>query len=421
MTNKTVIIGGGIAGLTASIYLAREGHKVLVLEKSGNIGGRAITTNKNGFKFNLGPHALYKGGEGLKILQELGIEISGNIPLAKGYGYYKDKLSLLPVCLYSLFTTQLLSSLQAKIECGKLINKLYNLDITKIPDISLSQWITENIKNNEVKALFEGLTRVWTYSSDTKNQSAKMVIKQGQIALKENVYYLDYGWQSLVDKLIDKATKLGVEIIKSHSVEKIIKNDKDITVYLSDNSNMSADSVIIATNPKVASKLIYNGVLEKYSMNTRPVRAACLDLALNKLPNPDITFIIGIDQNLYYSVHSNYAKLTDKKGVVLHVAKYLSENEYGHKAEKELEHLMDIAQPGWKNEVIEKRFLPNMIVSNDIFPVDNKNRAKVKIENLDGIYLCGDWVGNNGLLADASFSSAKEAAKLILNNSLVLK
>lgn len=422
MKNKTVIIGGGISGLTAAIYLAKAGQKVTIYEKSSNLGGRAITTDKNGFKFNLGPHALYKGGEGVKILQELGISISGRLPEAKGYGYNKNKLSLLPVGLYSLFTTQLLSSFQAKIELGKLLTKLFTIDTEKIKDISLSEWLYQNIKNEEVRNLFQGLTRVWTYSCDTKNQNARAVIKQGQLALKENVYYLDNGWQSLIDSLTDKAIKAGVEIVRSCNAEKITNNTKDVTIHFSNNITVNADYVIVAASPQIASSLIDNKALKKYAEQAKPARAACLDLALKKLPNPDVTFIVGVDQNLYYSVHSNYANLTtDKEGVVLHVAKYLSENEDGHNAEKELEHLMDIAQPNWKNEILEKRFLPNMIVSNNIYPVNSTDRAKVEIPDLKNVYFCGDWVGNKGLLADASFSSAKEAAKLILANNLVLK
>ena len=32
------IVGGGLAGLTASIYLAKAGKKVIVLEKSSQFG-----------------------------------------------------------------------------------------------------------------------------------------------------------------------------------------------------------------------------------------------------------------------------------------------------------------------------------------------------------------------------------------------
>ena len=40
------IVGGGLAGLTASIYLAKAGKKVIVLEKSSQFGGRGMTINK---------------------------------------------------------------------------------------------------------------------------------------------------------------------------------------------------------------------------------------------------------------------------------------------------------------------------------------------------------------------------------------
>lgn len=53
------IVGGGLAGLTASIYLAKAGRKVIVLEKSSRFGGRGMTINKNGICMNLGAHALY--------------------------------------------------------------------------------------------------------------------------------------------------------------------------------------------------------------------------------------------------------------------------------------------------------------------------------------------------------------------------
>ncbi len=44
MTYDVVIIGGGIAGLTASIYAARGGLKTLILEK-GQLGGQIINSN----------------------------------------------------------------------------------------------------------------------------------------------------------------------------------------------------------------------------------------------------------------------------------------------------------------------------------------------------------------------------------------
>jgi phytoene desaturase len=55
MTTPVVIIGGGIAGLAASALLARDGYDVTLLEKHAEVGGRAGTWSKDGFRFDTGP------------------------------------------------------------------------------------------------------------------------------------------------------------------------------------------------------------------------------------------------------------------------------------------------------------------------------------------------------------------------------
>ena len=44
-----VVIGGGVAGLAAASYLARQGKQVRSLEQSHAVGGRARTKQQDGF------------------------------------------------------------------------------------------------------------------------------------------------------------------------------------------------------------------------------------------------------------------------------------------------------------------------------------------------------------------------------------
>lgn len=52
---KTVIIGGGIAGLATAALLAKEGHNVTIFERGDRVGGRAGTVEREGFRFDTGP------------------------------------------------------------------------------------------------------------------------------------------------------------------------------------------------------------------------------------------------------------------------------------------------------------------------------------------------------------------------------
>jgi phytoene desaturase len=52
---NVVIVGAGIGGLSLAALLGKDGHKVTVLEKNNQIGGRAMIYKEKGFTFDMGP------------------------------------------------------------------------------------------------------------------------------------------------------------------------------------------------------------------------------------------------------------------------------------------------------------------------------------------------------------------------------
>lgn len=54
-TKQIIVIGAGFAGLAAASLLAKQGFKVIILEKNDQAGGRARVWEKDGFKFDMGP------------------------------------------------------------------------------------------------------------------------------------------------------------------------------------------------------------------------------------------------------------------------------------------------------------------------------------------------------------------------------
>lgn len=53
--SRVVVIGAGLAGLSAACHLIGQGHHVTVLERADGPGGRGMRVEQDGFTFDLGP------------------------------------------------------------------------------------------------------------------------------------------------------------------------------------------------------------------------------------------------------------------------------------------------------------------------------------------------------------------------------
>jgi protoporphyrinogen oxidase len=73
--NRIVIVGAGMAGLTAAVYLTRNHYNVLLLDKNNRIGGLVNTFNQDGFFFDAGPRAFVNSGIVKPMLKQLGIPL----------------------------------------------------------------------------------------------------------------------------------------------------------------------------------------------------------------------------------------------------------------------------------------------------------------------------------------------------------
>ncbi|MFO7756362.1 MAG: NAD(P)/FAD-dependent oxidoreductase [Bacteroidales bacterium] len=83
----TIVVGGGIAGLTSSAYLARGGQKVLLIEKNKELGGLVNTFSRDGFHFDAGVRALLDAGIILPMLEQLDIHLDFvKSPVSLGVG-----------------------------------------------------------------------------------------------------------------------------------------------------------------------------------------------------------------------------------------------------------------------------------------------------------------------------------------------
>lgn len=412
---QIAVVGAGLGGLIAAHQLTAGGAKVTVFERDHHAGGRAQTLSRDGFHLNLGPHALYAAGEANKFLHSIGIKAAGTMPDPKRLALFEGKVYDLPASPGTVLSTKLMS-IGEKFEFGLLMQSIGSTDWSKAMSVSLENYLDTKLKSEHLRTIIKAFARLNTYGNNPTKISAGAVFEQIKIGL-QGVYYLDNGWASIVAD-VQKTLAGTVEFKYESKVELIESTDNGVEITVGGVKHRF-DHVILAVPPNVIEKVAPAAIPPEVSKNILPSKAACLDVCLKKLPNPENEFALGIDEPLYYSVHSNAAKLAPDGGAMIHLAVYLGEGEGTHEHETRLLQLLDQLQPGWRNELVFKRFLPNMNASLGIplAELDGSYAvASPAVPHMKGVYIVGDYVGRGAMLVDQSAKCALEAADAILQS-----
>lgn len=417
-TYETIIIGGGLAGLTAAILLAERGQKVIIYERAAEVGGRAQTRDRDGFKFNFGPHALYRGNAGFKILKEMGIELSGDIPK---YGKHPlavtaTESGLLPATPLGIARSKLFAGRRLAL-VGAMV-KLMSANPTKLQTTTWRDWLDQNIADERARDQVEMLGRISTYANAPKLMNAGATIKQSKSAILSNVLYMDGGWAQMIDKLIAKANAVGVTIETNASVKSVESEKDGVAVWVGNVEEPTrAKQVIAAVPPPIAQKLMPQSAALAQAISTiQPILAACLTLGLRKLPNPDTLLAQGLGTPFYASTQSASAQLAPSGQSLLYAAIYIAPDDdrtpEQHRAA--LDEWLDRIQPGWREQIETSEYLPRITVVYSLVEA-GKSRPPITIADVPNVYVIGDWVESSEMLADGCFASAQMAADLIVS------
>jgi phytoene dehydrogenase-like protein len=360
----------------------------------------------------------------MRVLRRLGVMPDGAPPpTTGGFAACADALHTLPTGPLSLLATGLLR-LPDKLDAGRFLAKLRRIDAQAIQGMDVASWLRSEGLPPAVGDLIGALVRVTTYSAELESLSAGAALAQLRLGAR-GVLYLHDGWQQLVDGLAAAAESHGARLHARARATAVVPDGRGFRVRLADGEDILASDVVLALPPRAAADLVAGApgaALASWAQRLRPVRAACLDLALTGLPRPRRHYAFGTDRPLYVSVHSAVARLAPEGGALVHAARYLAaETPDAAEVERELESLVDLLQPGWRRHLAHRRFLPEMVVSHALVTAEmggTTGRPGPEVPGAPGLYVAGDWVGPEGMLADASLASASRAAEAIVAGAL---
>jgi phytoene dehydrogenase-like protein len=425
-TADVAVVGGGLAGLAAAALVAREGRRVVLVERAGELGGRARSQEEAGFLLNQGAHALYRAGAGARVLTRLGVRFGGGQPKgAGGFALKGGVLHTLPAGPVSLLSTGLLP-LAGRLELARALTGLLRADARDAAGGPLAALLEARVASREVREVVGAFFRLTTYCADFAHLDGGAALVQLQRAIGKGVLYLDGGWQALVEGLLAQARAAGVRAeahARAEAVEAVeaagavgAGGPGAWRVRLADGRGVGARAVVLAVPPREAARLLGGDAqVAAWAAEARPQRAACLDVGLRRLPRPGHLSLQGVDTPDYAAVHSHLARLAPEGGgAVLHAVRYLTADDAAP-PESVLEGLLDRLQPGWREEVVVRRYLPSMTVAHALPAATRRGeRAPLAPAHLPGVLLAGDWVGSEGMLADAALASAEAAAAAAL-------
>jgi len=398
-TCDVVVVGGGLAGLAAGATAAAAGASTIVLERH-RPGGRARTTERDGFLFNQGAHALYVGGAGMPVLKSLGVRPVGSAPPLRRYRLLAGgTLHPMPSRLTSPERTSAAGP-RGRLQLARFLADIPHLRADRLRGRSVRQWLAGLELRPDAEAVVRALLRLTTYVADVDEFGADVVAEQLRVSLG-GVLYLNGGWAQLVEALARQ-----VQIRSGTAVRALEAVAGRVEVH-TDGPSIVARAAVVAPGTPVAARAVLP-LAPAWPGLGEAVTAACLDVGARQVPSPE--YVLGVETPVYGNTQSPPARLAPGGGAVLSVVRYGARS--AAEDRPELDAHLGVLGVGAEH-VVTSRFLARMVVAAALPRAAAgglAGRPAVTDSGTAGVYLAGDWVGAVGWLADASLASGQTAA-----------
>ncbi|MGD9955759.1 MAG: phytoene desaturase family protein [Candidatus Nanopelagicales bacterium] len=283
-TDHVVVVGAGLAGLSAALRLAGAGRQVTVLEREAVPGGRAGLIDDAGFRFDTGPTVLTMPdlihdafaavGESMEDWLDL-------VPVEPLYrAYYPDGSQLDVHSDVDAMAAEIERVISPAEAAGyrryvEFVSKLYRYEMKDFIDTNIDtpiDLLTENLAKLVAIGGFRKLTpKVRQYLNDPRTERLFSfqamyagLSPQDALAIYAIIAYMDSvagvyfpkgGMHALPRALAGAAEKHGVQFRYSTEVTRVeMHGDRAVAVHTADGERIAADVVVLNPDLPVAYK-----------------------------------------------------------------------------------------------------------------------------------------------------------------------
>lgn len=241
---KVIIIGAGLAGLSAAIYARAEGYEVQVIEKNPLPGGKLWQWTHEAFTFDMGPSMIIETwiiDEVLRIAGQEPLEFQAVSPLfsvwleqqswtiearsavdmirslapedADAFARIaKDMETVIAEVRASLFQRPVKGLL------GLMNPRLLRIARLIDPRLSATDFAEKHFKNDVLRAL---LSTYPSYTEHPIRTSPAIAVFVPFLMLQDGIHYPKGGIYAIAEKLYQGALEMGVEFVFDTEVERI--------------------------------------------------------------------------------------------------------------------------------------------------------------------------------------------------------
>ncbi|OUM85514.1 MAG: phytoene dehydrogenase [Bacillus thermozeamaize] len=424
MSEKILVIGGGLAGLSAAARLAHHGYLVTLIEKAPKLGGRAITIPIKGFYFNFGAHAIYGRDHSVlkKYEHELGLKVDWKDFSAKKAHYDLGSFTTpMPATLEGLFKTQILDR-ENKLRFAYEVIKTLTAIERGEEGVPIGEYLQQK-ETDEVRDLLLTLASSNFFTNEPEKIPSTLFFRYYKrlFSTRKPVAYIGGGWQSIVDGLEAILKRHGGEVIHKEHIKAVAFEGRKLTAALGKESRYEADRFIFCVPPKELSVIFrdtpWSPLIEEYNRYV-PNQVVVYDVGLRQRIKSPYTYIYHKAERVFVTDISYYdPTCIPEGGQLMQAIAYLDQDEIAQNVADEkiaiIEQVYDKHFPGWRDQLVAKRVSKRATVQ-EIKCIDDQRLMPVKFHSIQNAYFAGDWCEGEGQLSELSFSSAYHVTEKII-------